>query len=34
MWVDVDYDDYKGSFKAKAKGYIPIIPSFSYTYKF
>ena len=34
MWVDVDYDDYKGSFKAKTKGYIPIIPSFSYTYKF
>lgn len=34
MWVDVNYDNYSGTFKAKTKGYIPIIPSFSYTYKF
>ena len=34
MWVDVKYDNDHGTMRAKAKGYIPIIPSFSYTYKF
>ena len=34
MWVDVKYDSDRGTMHAKAKGYIPIIPSFSYTYKF
>lgn len=34
MWVDVKYDADHGTVHAKAKGYIPIIPSFSYTYKF
>ena len=34
MWIDMEYNDSTGTFKAKAKGYIPIIPSFSYTYKF
>ena len=34
MWVDVKYDSNWGTMHAKAKGYIPIIPSFSYTYKF
>ena len=34
MWVDVKYDADHGTVHAKAKGYIPIFPSFSYTYKF
>ena len=28
MWVDVKYDNDHGTMRAKAKGYIPIIPSF------
>ena len=34
MWVDVKYDSDHGTMRAKSKGYIPIIPSFSYTFKF
>ena len=34
MYVKIDYDEEKQQFKAKNKGFIPIIPSFSYTIKF
>ena len=34
MYVKVDFDEKTQRFKAKNKGFIPIIPSFSYTIKF
>lgn len=34
LFVNVKYDETTGRIRAKAKGYIPIIPSFSYTIKF
>src|SRR3712207_1483592 len=34
LWVDVKYNEQTGRIKTKARGYIPIIPSFSYTMKF
>lgn len=34
MYVEIKQDDYWGGFHAKCKGYIPIIPSVSYTWKF
>lgn len=34
LWIDMKYDEQRGYVRAKAKGYIPIIPSFSYTIKF
>ena len=34
MWIDVKYDADRGTMHAKPKGYIPIVPSFSYTLKF
>lgn len=33
-WVDTKYNDNTGLFTFKTRGYIPIIPSVSYTYKF
>ena len=34
MYVKVDYDEKTKQFRAKNKGFVPIIPSFSYTIKF
>lgn len=34
MWIKVKYDNNQKRFTAKAKGFIPIIPSVSYTLKF
>ena len=34
MYVKVDYNGVTQQFEAKNKGFIPIIPSFSYTIKF
>ena len=34
MWIDLKYDSDRGAIRAKPKGYIPIVPSFSYTFKF
>ena len=34
MYVKVDYNPEKQQFKARSRGYIPCIPSFSYTIKF
>ena len=34
MYVKVDYDEKTKRFRAKNKGFVPIIPSFSYTIKF
>ena len=34
MYVKVDFDEKTKQFRAKNKGFIPIIPSFSYTIKF
>ena len=34
MYVKIEYDEKKQQFKAKNQGFIPILPSFSYTIKF
>ena len=34
MYVKIDFDEKTQQFKAKNKGFVPIIPSFSYTIKF
>ena len=34
MYVKIDYDESEQRFKAKNQGFIPILPSFSYTIKF
>lgn len=34
MWVQLRYDADGRRFTAKAKGFIPVLPSFSYTFKF